>query len=256
MVGNELTGDEMIKNILKGACIAAAGSLAMGIAAAQSNSLAVEKAPISNPTEILESFDAVSILPILDEMGLKYQGAKLPDGQKIILAAAPNGLKFQLTPTACNDKGTKCRGLHMLALFKSNAPSRTVAAFNYRYAFVSTGLDDSGVAYVSRYDIADYGTPRGNLAISIANYLHMASTFDRHLYEATNTVQAPTDSDLSANGLNMRGILANASLAQQVGLNPSSHEVSFEALTDVVDTFVKADGLAPGRIVNQVTGER
>lgn len=256
MVGNELTGDEMIKSILKGAGLLAAGSLAMGIAAAQSNSLAIEKAPVSNPSQLLESFDAVSILPILDEMGLKYQGAKLPDGQKIILAAAPNGMKFQLTPTACDASGEKCRGLHMLALFKSNAPSRTVAAFNYRYAFVSTGIDDSGVAYVSRYDIADYGTPRGNLAVSIANYLHMASTFDRHLYEATNTVQGPTDSDLAANGLNMQGILANASLAQQVGLSASSHEVSFEALSGVVDTFVKADGLAPGRIVNNVTGQR
>lgn len=250
-----------MKNLFKGAVLALAGTLAMGTAAAQSNfinaSVKSAEGSVSNPEQLLPSLHAEAILPVLDELGLKYQGAKLPDGQKVILASAENGIKFQLTPTACDASGSKCRGLHMLALFDSKAQSRVVSAFNYRYAFVSTGIDDSGVAYISRYDIADYGMPRGNLAVSIANYLHMASTFDRHLYEATNTVRNDaTDSDLAANGLNMRGVLANASLAEQVGFNPASHEVSFEQLSGVVDTFVKADGLAPGRIVNSVTGDR
>lgn len=251
-----------MKTILKGAGLLMAGALAMGVAAAQSNTFNMSTgaggdAPVSRPTELLPSLHAEAILPVLDELGLKYQGAKLPDGKKIILAAAPNGLKFQLTPTACDASGQQCRGLHMLAMFQTKAQSRTVSAFNYRYAFVSTGMDDSGVAYISRYDIADYGMPRGNLAVSIANYLHMASVFDRHLYESTNTVRKDaSDTDLAANGLNMQGILADASLARQVGLSPASHEVSFEALSSMVDTFVKADGLAPGRIINDVTGER
>ncbi|ADM09188.1 hypothetical protein PB2503_05577 [Parvularcula bermudensis HTCC2503] len=226
-------------------------------AAAQSNALTAPDSLVSNPTSIVPSLHAEALLPILDELGLDYQGATLPDGRRIILAAAPNGLKFQLTPTACENNNKRCRGLHLLSLFETNAPSRTVAAFNYRYAFVSTGVDDSGVAYVSRYDIADYGTPKGNIAVSIANYLHMASTFDRHLFEATQTVQKEAlDTDLAANGLNMQGILADGDLAAQIGLSPSSHQVSFEAMTDVVDTFIKADGLAPGRIVNAVTGKR
>lgn len=247
----------MIKYFFRLAGTAALGAMSFGMAIAQTNTLVANKAPISNPEQLVPSLHAEAILPILDEMGVTYQGAKLPNGQKIILASAQNGLKFQITPTACNETATTCRGVHMLALFDSKAPSRTVSAFNYRYAFVSTGIDDSGVAYISRYDVADYGTPRGNIAISVANYLHMASVFDRHLYEATNTVQKDaTDTDLAANGLNMQSILANASLANQVGLNAASHQVSFEQLSSVVDTFVKADGLAPGRIVNNVTGDR
>lgn len=247
----------MIKNILTGAV--AALSMVAAPAYAQSNAIAPTsgETSVSNPTGLISNFDAETILPLLGELGLSTQGATLPDGRKIILASAPNGLKFELTPTACNDENTGCSGLHTVALFKSNAPSRTVAAFNYRYAFVSTGVDDSGVAYVSRYDVADFGTPRGNLAVSIQNFLHMASVFDRHLYEATNTVEKDAlDSDLAANGLNMQGILANASLANQVGLSPASHRVSFEALSNVIDTFVQADGLAPGRIVNEVVGQR
>ena len=44
--------------------------------------------------------------------------------------------------------------------------------------------------------------------------------------------------------------------AGRVRIDPTRGQGPTVALTDVVDTFVKADGLAPGRIVNQVTGER
>jgi hypothetical protein len=248
----------MVKTFLKtAAAVLCAGIAVNGIAAAQSNALARNDAPVKNPAQMLTSLHAEAIIPVVQELGIQYQGATLPNGQKIVLAQAPNGLKFQLTPTACDEAGTRCRGLHMLALFQTNAPDRTVSAFNYRYAFVSTGLDDTGVAYISRYEIADYGIPRGNVAVALANYLHMASVFDRHLYEATNTVQKnATDVDLAANGLNMQTILADHGLAREVGLSPASHKVSFEALTDVVDTYVRADTLAPGRIVNSVTGKR
>lgn len=250
----------MMKSLLKGAATLAFTALAsVGIASAQSNSLSAgsSKSPVANPAEMIPSLHAEAIIPVLQEMGLQYQGATLPNGQKVILAKAQNGIKFQLTPMACDAKAKRCRGLNMVAMFQSNAPTRTVSAFNYRYAFVSAGLDDSGVAYITRYDLADYGMPKGNLAISLANYLHMASVFDRHLYEATNTVSLEaTGTDLAANGLNMRGILADSSLANRVGLNAASHQVSFEAISEVVDTFVRADGLAPGRIVNQVTGGR
>lgn len=247
-----------MKTVLKAAfaSFAMAGAL-VGGAFAQSNSLSAPEAPVKNPAQLLTSLHAEAIIPVLAEMGLTYQGATLPDGQKVVLAQAPNGLKFQLTPTACDQVGTRCRGLHMLALFQTTAPERTVSAFNYRYAFVSTGVDNDGIAYISRYDIADYGLPRGNLAVSLGNYLHMATIFDRHLFEATNTVQKnATDVDLAANGLNMKSILADGALARNVGLSPTQHRVSFEQLTDVVSVFVSADKLAPGRIVNGVTGQR
>ncbi len=248
----------MIKRLFAGAAtLLLSGALGVTGALAQSNSLGGQKTPVSNPSQLLSSLHAEAIIPVLAEMGLQYQGATLPNGQKVILAKAPNGIKFQLTPMACDKSAKRCRGLNMVAMFQTNAPTRTVSSFNYRYAFISAGLDDTGVAYITRYDIADYGMPKGNLAVSLSNYLHMASVFDRHLYEATNTVnKEASGQDFAANGLNMRGILADTSLAQQVGLSEASHQVSFESITDVVDTFVKADGLAPGRIINQVKGQR
>ena len=226
-----------------------------GAASAQSNTLGAAKAPVKNPGAVLTSLHAEAIIPVLAELGLAYQGASLPNGQKVVLAEAPNGLKFQITPTACTEGSERCKGLNMLALFQTRAQDRVVSAFNYRYAFVSTGLDESGVAYISRYDIADYGMARGNLAVSIQTYLYMAGLFDRHLYEATNTVSLDADpADLSAHGLNMAQVVADGALSESLGLTAASHEVSFEAITDAVGTFVAADALAPGRIINEVRG--
>ncbi|MEM6650223.1 MAG: YbjN domain-containing protein [Pseudomonadota bacterium] len=248
----------MIKSLFKFAApFFLASTAALGLAVAQSNSLSAPKAPVKNPSQPLNSLHAEAIIPLLSELGIQYQGATMPNGQKAVLAQAENGIKFQLTPMACDEGNKRCRGLNMVAIFQTSASSRTVSAFNYRYAFVSAGLDDSGAAYITRYDIADYGMPRGNLAVSILNYLHMAAVFDQHLYEATSTVRVnATDSDLAATGLNMRSILADTSLATSLGLSSGSHTVSFEEVSGVVDAFVKADNLAPGRLINQVKGQR
>ena len=244
-----------MKRFAKTAAVAAGLLSMVGSALAQSNSLTADKAPVSNPGHTLSSLHAEAIIPVLAELGLDYQGATLPNGQKVVLAEAPNGLKFQITPTACEEGAQRCKGVNMLALFQTRAQERVISAFNYRYAFVSTGLDDSGVAYISRYDIADYGMPKGNLAVSIQTYLYMASLFDRHLYEATNTVSLEADpAALSAHALNMQTVLADATLADSLGLSTASHEVSFEEITDAVSTFVRADAMAPGRIINKVEG--
>lgn len=247
----------MIKTLRVTAAAVLASFVGMGVAAAQSNALSSNKSPVSNPSDLLPSLHAEAIIPVLSEMGIQYQGATLPNGEKVILAQAPDGIKFQLTPTACDANNRRCRGLSMVALFESTqSAQRAISAFDQHYVFVSAGMNDSGVAYLTRYDIADYGVPRGNLAISLLNYLHMAAVFDRHLYEADNMVFAPTNSDLSAERLNMQSILANSSLAQSIGISRESHQVSFEKLTDVVDTFVEADALAPGRLINQTRNKR
>ena len=239
---------------------AAAVALTVGAAgaAAQSNSLASgTQAPVKNPSQTMTSLHAEAIIPVLAELGVEHRGATLPNGQKVILATAPNGLKFQITPTACDETASRCKGVNFLALFNSRAQERVVSAFNYRYAFVSTGIDQSSNAYISRYDIADYGMPRGNLAVSVKTFLYMASLFDRHLFEATNTVSLDaTDQDMAEHGLNMQQVMADSRLAERSGLSLASHQVSLEILPDVVNTFVRADALAPGRIVNEVTGRK
>lgn len=267
-IGTERLGLGIMASFIKGAAAALSASIVamagFGAAMAQSNALGAQTNALGGPTvrvtepsEVLGSLHAAALIPVLDELNVSYKGASLPSGEKIILAVSEGGLRFQLTPSACDARGESCKGLHMLALFQSKAPSRTVAAFNYRYAFVSTGIDDSGVAYISRYEIADYGMPKGNLAVAIGNYLHMASMFDRHLFEATNTVSnEATDTDFAANGLNMRSVLADHRLARQVGLSPNAHNVSLEAISGFVDTYVRADALNPGRIINPVNGTR
>ena len=250
-----------MKSILGSIAAGAAVTLLGASALAQSNSLATgtasKAAPVSNPSQTLTSLHAEAIIPVLVELGIEHQGATLPNGQKVILATADNGLRFQVTPTACDETASLCKGVNFLALFNTRAQERVISSFNYRYAFVSTGLDQQQNAYISRYDIADYGMPKGNLAVSVKTFLYMASLFDRHLFEATNTVSLDAShGDMAEHGLNMQQVLADRSLADATGLSLASHRVSLETLPDVVDTFVRADALAPGRIVNEVKGRK
>lgn len=248
----------MIKTLMK--TVATVGSIVAvgaGLASAQFELISSKPALVSNPAQTLTSLHAEAIIPVLDELNIQYQGATLPNGRKVVLAQSPTGIKFQLTPTACDEKGDRCRGVSSMALFQTNAPARVVSSFNARYAFVSAGQDDSGVAYISRYDIADYGMARGNFAVSVVNFLQMAALLDRQLYEATNTVRLDaSDKDLAAEGLNMKSILADSSMANKAGLSTTSHRVSFEMVPETIDTFIRADDLAPGRLINHVNGER
>jgi hypothetical protein len=208
-------------------------------------------AKIRNPSAPLTSLHAEALVPIIAEMGLSYEGVTLPRGEKVLLVTARNGAKFQITPTACDGDG-RCRGLHISSMFRTGADRRTVSAFNDRYAFVSAGMTEDKVAYLTRYEIADFGMPRGNLAVSVEVFIETAGLFAEHLETARRGLKAPPQaSDLSANALNMRA-LAHSVRADTQGatIAPHGHARSFEETHGIVETFLRAEHLYPGRIVN------
>lgn len=237
----------MVRNLF---LAVAAVALQIGAAGAQSNALGTA-GQIRNPSAPLTSLHAEALIPVLSQMGLQYEGATLPNGERALLVTTQGGTRFQITPMAC-DRSSRCRGMHFVSMFETSADPRTVAAFNDRYAFVSAGMSDGDVAYLARYEIADFGMPRGNVAVSIEVFLETADLFTEHLRNAaTGLRQEPDGSDLSANGLNMGSLMRSVSLgsAQRQAV-PHDHAVSFEATHDIVDTFVRAEAIYPGRIVN------
>ncbi|NNU15952.1 hypothetical protein HK107_06400 [Parvularcula sp. ZS-1/3] len=230
----------------------AAMFVGLGSAAAQSNALGTS-GKIRNPSQTLPSLHAEALIPVLKQMGLGYEGATLPGGEKAILVQTAEGVRFQITPMAC-DRSNRCRGMHLVTMFETEVDRRTVAAFNDRYAFISAGLSSDRLAYLARYEIADFGMPRGNVAVSIEVFLETAGLFAEHLQKAQPGLKKePHGSDLSANGLNMSGLMRSVStgFAPRVAM-PHSHALSFEETTDIVETFVRAEKLYPGRIVNEL----
>ena len=138
-----------------------------------------------------------------------------------------------------------------MSVFAGNADQRTVNSFNYRYAFASAGVNTEGNAFLLRYEIADYGTPRGNLAVSIVNYVALADMFNRTLGNAAKTVSNESYiGDMAAEGLNMQALFTEEGLAEKAGFARDTHRVSFEETAALVKVLIKAEKKNPGKIVN------
>ncbi len=231
--------------------ISLAASLALtGVAIAAPK----QDAPISKPDELLYDYDVETIIPVLQELGLPWEGRTAPGGAKVVLSEAENGIKFVLAPAACVravDDG--CYGVNMIAIFTGDADQRTVQAFNYKYPYTSAGIDNSGSAFISRYDIADFGTPRGNFARSLDVFLTQAAYFRDTLETATVTVnRAAYTGDLAANSLNLQTIISDEELAQRIGIDTNGHEVSLEQTADFISVLFEASEQVPEKIINDV----
>ncbi|MEM0928335.1 MAG: YbjN domain-containing protein [Pseudomonadota bacterium] len=239
---------------MKNLVLAAGAALLMiGGAHAQADALGTSSG-IRNPSAPLTSLHAEALIPVIQQMGLQLDGVTLPAGERVLLVTAKDGTQFQITPMACDDRG-RCRGMHLVTLFQTDADHRTVAAFNYRYAYVSAGLSGDDVAYLSRYEVADFGMPRGNVAVTIGLFLETAALFGEQLAASTGELQKPPSADdLSANGLNMQSLWATApQFADAPPVAPRHpHVISFEETARVVETFVRAEAIYPGRIMNPV----
>ncbi len=126
----------------------------------------------------VKNFDAVNLGPVLTELGLTWQTATLENGQTILAARTSSGFNMVMKPSACFDnKISNCVGLQTLALFDGPQPSlQALSNFNENFPFTTAGPLDKGY-YLSRYDIADYGIPRGNIESSLKNFTYGADIF-------------------------------------------------------------------------------
>lgn len=197
------------------------GAVALGFAAvtgAQAqNQLTPSQPAVANPTTIVNKFSVQTVGPVLNELGMPWQVKQLDNGAQYIHAAS-GSMQFYIFFTVCETDG--CAGMYAQTIFATtNANTQTVHAFNSRQLFGSAGLSQTGDAYVVRYDIADYGIPRGNIAISLANFLNLAVMFSDELANAHQTVSLEGYADdLAATHLNRQNLrhFAGAEIANDM----------------------------------------
>lgn len=229
------------------------GALALAAAAGQAGAQTEEL--ISNPRVLMTNFDVVNIGPVLTELGVVWQERQLPDGRPFIAASIGAALSFNVVPAAClgSDGKSNCVGANMITLFTGGAPNpQSVSAFNQKYVFTSAGMySDGSGAFLSRYDIADYGIPRGNVASSIYNYFTLAQRFRDEI--ATKTVSADGYADdLSAAALTVESgkaigfDVAVASDATMAGV----HRASLEATPELVRKLLASENAPRNKISN------
>ncbi|GJL94052.1 MAG: hypothetical protein DHS20C05_04570 [Hyphococcus sp.] len=204
------------------------------------------QSPIANPTGTIPNFDTKNIGPILNELGITWQAGALENGNPLIAANAGGELIFYMLPSACRGQGaTQCAGLSISAIFEGNANPQTVNAFNNRYAFSSAGVDASGSAYIGRYEVADYGTARGNVASSLLNFLSQADKFRAELASAGRTVSLDGYADdLSASYLNRVGVTQMTGVDMRTENLIELHQQGFEEAANEIKKLI-SDKAAP-----------
>ena len=211
---------------------------------AGSHALAQTAPPVSDPSGMMSSFNATELEAVLESAG--YQVAVLNDGRARVLGVENAAGQFiYLRPRVClatDSGGARCVGLQTFVLFDAQATAQSIAAFNARYPFASAGAERAGGYYLSRYDIADYGMPRGNLAIIVANFFHLAEIFQETVTFDTKTASADGYADdLKARRLNAAALttVSDRIAARAV----PSHRVGYELEGGELPQLV--DGAAP-----------
>lgn len=232
--------------------LAAATALfsALGVANAQQQDL------VSNPHGMAPNFDIANIGPILTDMGATWQQRQAANGQPYIVLSVGGELVLNVIPTAClGENFTNCVGMNVLALFSGGGLNyQTVTAFNQKYAFSTAGIVENGTnAYLSRYEIADYGIPRGNVASSIVNLVVLADRFSKELATSGQTVSLKGYADdLSSRLLNSRALtsLGGPDAAAPV----TRHDIAFEETTELVQMLL-SDKDTPRNKIQNITAE-
>ena len=206
---------------------------------------------VANPSSTVKNFDVSSVGPVLSELGVAWN-ASTSDGKPYIAANAGGSVNFLLSPAACRGpSNTDCVGLNMVALFAGDPNPQTVRAFNYRYAFASAGISPEGHAYISRYEIADYGMPRGNLATSIQVFATQAELFVAELETARRTVSLEGFAeDLAAKEMN-RQALADMTGVEVHADNPiDMHQQGLEDGAAAIRQFILDESAPRNKISN------
>jgi hypothetical protein len=209
---------------------------------------------ISNPRGMVANFDTVNLGPVLTELGVVWQERRTPDGQLFIAASVGGAFNFNIVPLAClGPNGTGCVGANVVSFFTGGvANPQSVAAFNQKYVFTSAGVfsDNSG-AYLSRYEIADYGIPRGNVASSIGSYVALAQRFREEIAAKTVSADGYVD-DMSASILTVRAAEAVGidATEQGDGTMAALHLANLGATPELVRKMISSENAPRNKIEN------
>ncbi len=234
--------------------VMAAAAAALSSAAAQ-NSLsgASNGQPVvANPTTLISNFDVQSVGPILDELGVVWRAVAVDGGGSAIVANAGGVLNFYMQPSACQVNGaSNCIGVLIFSPYEGDANSQTVRAFNDRYPFTRTALNGSSGAFITRYEIADFGIPRGNVAHSLLNFFTLANRFHAELASAGRTVSLEGyGDDLAASALNRSGLLNLTGAIEHAPTMSERHNKSFDEATDDIMRLIELEDLPRNKIKN------
>lgn len=163
----------------RGAFSAALALAATLLPAAQAGALTSD---VANPRVILANVDIATILPVVKETGGVAEVKK--DEQGSFITANYDGIYMSFYPSSCEAGEKGCKGLEIgvsinRSEFKISDAELTkrINAFHDQYVISRVLFSKTGNIAITRYMIADYGIPRGNLAIEIVGMADTVTNF-------------------------------------------------------------------------------
>lgn len=212
---------------------------------------------LTNPTNVVRNFSVQTVGPVLNELGMPWQVRQLDNGSQYIMAAG-GSTQFAIIFTAC-DQGSGCIGMQTLALYSGATPNaQTVQAFNASIPFVSAGVAQDGQAFISRYDIADYGIPRGNIASSVVNFLATAEMFASELAAAHQTVSLDGyASDRSATHLNRQATeqLTGKPVERPQAEGFARHQIGLDESAEMIRVMLQEESVGRNSLEQKVKND-
>lgn len=165
---------------------AAAAALALCVSPAAFDEAAAQNFP--NATQMLNGFTPANLSAVAQDLGYKSEQVVYSNGVAGLSITTPQGYVFFASPTVCNPT---CHGLDIYALFgpDTGVPLAAINRFNVARA-MTKAFTTSNQIVLSRYVIADFGTPRGNVASEFHNFIAIAVSFAEYLEGGANTISA------------------------------------------------------------------
>lgn len=141
---------------------------------------------------IVAFFTYDEVESVLTSLGLPHLRVKDQDGNPYISVTEPESkINFAIALTVC--QGAGCYGMLIDTAYNRGAeiPAQVINEFDFGQPFIAAAMLNASTAYISRYEIADFGIPRGNIASNIINFIEIAKMLPGFI-EANGTMASAT----------------------------------------------------------------
>jgi hypothetical protein len=134
-------------------------------------------------SEIIPYLNSETIIPALKVVTGNHIVQVDSQGKNRVTAVATNGLQFEIDFHGCDDNiPPRCKAMSLLSIWEKPKSSKEIKkllpGFLIDNSIANAGILMDGRPYLTRYVIADFGTPQGNILSEIANFVRVATQFN------------------------------------------------------------------------------
>ena len=184
---------------------------------------------LSNPARITNTFQNEEIAAIANELGYDTTLLTGDDGKKVLVVEMPTGGIF-VFPQVCETKAPRCLQVEWLAIFDvKDTPISVINAYNDRQGF-ARAFQHEGKVFLSRQEIADFGIPIGNIAVSLGVFAKLTDNFAAFLASSGKSaiLNSPDAPNAAAHSFGGQPVVASTAIRAEDKLPKGAENFIFK----------------------------